>query len=485
MAHQFALADVLAEIAKRLEANKIETVPPLLFPTLDQHPGQSALWYYAGIYFQRAGINALAALCWEHSYRLDPQAQVLIGIGAILKDTGRPAESRAILKRALEVMPEGDLTLYTNLVGCHVNEGIPEPGIEYGERAIAEGKFDGTLLFNLALLHLEAGHYARGFDLYAEGTHKWRDKRSYEGAEKLTPENFEAARGKRLVVYGEQGIGDELMYATMLEQATRDFQVIFDSHPRLQGLHASSPWNERLIGRYATRKTEAEWYQPGMADFYTPIGNLGRFYRRNPEDFAWRGPYYEAPAEDVAFNRHALTAMAEGRKLIGVAFRGGSIKTMRNYRVVPPKALDALFRREDVAIVNLDYEDVTNIQEWMTETYGPDKMLWFPSINWAWEYHHFGALMAALDGVVSVCQSAAHLSAAMGLPTYVLAPSRPAWRYGLTSSSWYWYPHDRCRIYRQQGEDWAPAIEAMLADLDAYPAPWSPSYRVAEPEAAA
>lgn len=459
----YSLLDVIAAIHERLEKGQEQFVPPILYPAMDQFPDNPALWYYAGNYFQRCGMNALATEAWEKSFQLEPQGQVLSSLGAVLKDTGRPDQARRIIKHGLDLLPE-DEVLYTNLVGAYVNEGLPLEGIEYGERSLALGHQNRHTQFNLALLHLEAGHFARGFELYAAGEHKWRDKRTYEGAAPLTPANFETAKGKRLIVFGEQGIGDELMYATMLEQASRDFQIIFDCHPRLERLHATAPWVDRLIGMHATRKSEAEWYTPGMAEFATPIGNLGQFYRRNPEDFAWCGPYYHADPREVAYDRMCLTQLAEGRKIVGLAFRGGSMKTARTYRVVPPKELDPLLKRDDLLFVNLDYEDVSNIQEWITETYGPGKMLWYPSVNWTWDYDHQGALMAALDAVVTVCQSTAHLAAAMGLHTRVLTPQRCAWRYGVREGSgdpWYWYPSGRAFLHRQDGEgegSWAPAI---------------------------
>lgn len=460
---QYSLADVITAIAERLKNSQEQYVPPILYPAMDQFPDNSALWYYAGMYFQRSGMPGMAVECWEKSFQLEPQGQILSSLGAVLKDTGRPLEARSILQRGLDLLPD-DQIIYANLVGSYVNEGEPTQGIAYGERSLGLGHQNRSTMFNLGLLQLEVGNFGRGFDLYADGVHHYRDKRSYEGAQILTRANFETAKGKRLIVFGEQGIGDELMFATMLEQVTADFAVTFDCHPRLVGLHESAPWASRLTAMHPTRKTVTEWYQPGMADYYTAIGNLGQFYRRTAESFAWNGPYYFATQAEVDYNRFALKQLAEGKKLIGIAFRGGSLKTARTYRIIPPSALDPLLKREDLVFVNLDYEDMTNICEWVTETYGPGKMYWYPSIGWAWDYDHLGALMAACDQIVTVCQSAAHLAAAMGLTTRVLTPSRPAWRYGVRKGSgdpWYWYDSGKAFLHRQQGEgekSWELAI---------------------------
>src|ERR1044071_5382433 len=121
----------------------------------------------------------------------------------------------------------------------------------------------------------------------------------------------------------------------------------------------------------------------------------------------------------------------------------------RTYRILHPQSLHAVLSDPRYLFVSLDYEDMTNLGNYITEAYGPNRFLWYPSICWAWDYKHVAALAKATDAVVTVCQSVAHLSAAMGHPTYVLTPSKPAWRYGLTGETWNWYSHPNARLLRQ------------------------------------
>lgn len=473
---QFALEDVIREIAGRLASDDpkaAQGVEQMLLPALNQFPDNPALWFYTGFWSHKIGNNALAVEAWEHSYQLEPQPMVLANLGAALRETGQIERARSILKRADFMVPDQEPVL-TNLSGSYVNEGEPWPGIEYGERCLKIiGKEEGQAAFNVALCHLEAGNFARGFDLYAVGHHEWRDRRSYEGATRLTRDNFEQAKGKRLLVYGEQGIGDELMFATMFHDAVDDFELVFDHHPRLGGIYETAAWY-REVECHPTRKSAPTWYTPGDVDYFTAAGNLAQFYRRSREDFP-EGPFYGPNSEErVATNRAYLETMADGRKIVGLAMRGGTLKTARTYRAMQPGHLEPLFQLEDVMFVGLDYDDVTQVLQWASEQFGPNKLLWYPSIAWAWDYHHLGELMAACDSVVTVCQSAAHLAAAMGLKTHVLTPSKPAWRYGVgrnegetqdrLTDPWYWYGC-KATLYRQQGKDWRPAVEAVKEAL--------------------
>lgn len=458
---QVGLNEVIARVAKHLGDNELEPVPALLFPALNQFPDNPALWFYAGFFHNRVGAPAQAEAAWRRSYELEPQPLVLANLGAVLKDIGQPDQARVVLRRCLNAIPD-DAGAACNITGTFVNEGCPHEGIEIGEAAVAGGYASRQTQFNLALLHLEAGNFARGFELYANGEHEARDRRIYGSATRMDASNFEAAKGSRLVVYGEQGIGDELMFATMLPDIRKDFTVTFDCHPRLDTLHATAPWGD--LERHATRKEKPTWFTEG--DYYAPIGDLAQFYRKDRAAFAWRGPYYQGDPSKV---RPYLDALADGRKVVGLAMRGGSLKTARTYRVIRPDFLVPLLERTDTLFVSLDYEDMSDVVAWVQARYGPDRFLWHPSINWAWEYHHVANLIAGLDGVISVCQSVAHLAAAMGRRTAVLTPSRPAWRYGVERriqpcppEQWYWYPSGDAALCRQLGADWGPAVRQSI-----------------------
>jgi hypothetical protein len=118
--------------------------------------------------------------------------------------------------------------------------------------------------------------------------------------------------------------------------------------------------------------------------------------------------------------------------------------------------------------VSLDYEHVDLQCEEINKKYGEDKIYNFPSITHHFDYQHTQALVMACDAVVTVCQSVAHLSAASGQHTLVLAPRKCAWRYGLKGKEWYWYPGAKTRLFRQtQDDDWSKPIEQLWQHLTA------------------
>lgn len=470
--HEIGLDSIVQRISEAVRDGNIPLADGLLWPALNQKPETGALWFYAGVLYGLRGQEAVAFECFKKSQALEPYHACWANMGGCLRQMGRVEESRVVLEDGLAHAPD-DPDILANLCGSYVNEGDPEPGICYGEQLLKVAPVHANGKFNLALLYLEAGRFAEGFDLYAEGNHRLRHHKSYTPDPPfLTPELHEElkGKGKKLIVYGEQGIGDELMFATMLNDASRDYEIIFDCHPRLESLHRHSSWVKRLRHEgkepvlFPTRKSGDKGWTV-EADAKIAIGNLGRYYRRTRESFAWHGPVYSAPPREAREMRKYLEAIAGGRKIIGLSLRGGTMSTMRLYRIIHPRTLDPILSDPRYLFVSLDYEDMTAFGEHIAQAYGPGRFLWYPSVCWAWDYEHQAALVAATDAVVSVCQSIAHLSAAMGHPTYVLTPSRPAWRYGLTDERWYWYNHRNALLLRRTGDDWAPAAHRLKEAL--------------------
>jgi tetratricopeptide (TPR) repeat protein len=470
--HSITLDSVVEEIGKALQSGNPQLAEQFLWPALDQRPNLGALWFYGGVILAAQGKHAVALECFLKSQSLEPHPAVWANAAACLRYMNDIPNCRRMLEIGLDHVPD-EPHILGNLCGSYVNEGNPWPGIAYGERVKDHPESGAAAKFNLALLHLEAGHYKEGFELYATGHHKHREIRSYDpDPPPLTRELHEElkGKGKRLLVYGEQGLGDELMFATMLADVKRDYDIAFDSHPRLEYLHRNSSWmysEGNAITIYPTRKTNDKGWS-AVCDAKVPIGNLARFYREDVSKFSWPGPWYIAPEKQTAEYRAHLTKIAKGRKIIGLATRGGTMTTARMYRMMPPDVLESLFADDRLFFVSLDYEDVTPMADWIVKKFGPDRFVWHPSIVWHWDYHQTAALIAATDAVVTVTQTVAHLSAAMGHPTYVMAPSRPDWRMGLEGERWIWYPTEKVRLLRQSGESWQPALSRLSELLEAH-----------------
>lgn len=462
--------EVLERISTALKNQDVETAEAWVMPALDQRPDRAVLWFYASAVLNMKGQHALALQAVLKSAELEPHAATWSNAAAALRSMQQIEQCREMLRQGYQRAP-WDPHIAANLGGSYVNEGDPYPGIEWCEKVKDDPEVGPAARFNLALLHLEAGNFAQGFEYYANGNHRLRAYHEYDpDPPELTKQLHEElkGKGKRLLVWTEQGLGDELMMATILGEVRKDYEVVLDAHPRLEWLNKNSAWathyNVNSITIHGTRKVKDKAWSE-TCDAKISIGNLLQFYRSEGQ-FQDVKHYGAGPDGLSQSYRERLLAKAKGRKIIGLATRGGTMSTARLYRVLPQSVIEALFERDDLMFVSLDYEDMSGLASWAHDKYGPDKFLWYPSIVWHWQYEQTAALVAATDAVVTVTQTVAHLSAAMCHPTYVLTPSKPDWRMGLKGERWYWYPNDKVVLLRQQGESWGPALSRLSELLE-------------------
>jgi tetratricopeptide (TPR) repeat protein len=494
MTQEVGVETVYGAIEAAFRESKLDRVEGLLMPALDQIQNNAQLWFYAGCLQFKRGYAAMAAIAFTRSLELNDSPHVYSNLGACYRRMNRNEEGLRVLKTGQERVRDYPPAL-VNLGSMYVNEGNPEGGIPYLERALELGKQSGTIergaAWNLGLLYLEAARFAEGFDCYREGVAGERATRNYgseefgfDDPEMLSDESFKAAIASgekpQLIIWGEQGIGDELMFGTIIEDFREHFEVIFECHPRLMTLHAGAHPGTPL---YQTRKEASiNWPIKDQirAKYKCAIGDLAAYYRRDLDAFkdAWtrRGPTYKADPAEVASYRKRLEAVAQGRPIVGLATHGGVMTTSRTYRTLRPgEDVDRLIEETDALFVSLDYDDMTALVERINEKHGEGRYLWFPSIVQHYDYEHAAALVAATDLTVTVCQSIAHLSAGMGHPTRCLTPIRCAWRYAPIPGEpdlWYWYPDEKVKLYRQdEAEGWSRPIGRVIEDIKALRAP--------------
>jgi tetratricopeptide (TPR) repeat protein len=483
---ELGLNQVFAEIDNAFKAGNLQRIDNLVWPALNQYPDFAQLWFYAGNLMFQMDRAAAASVCFQRCADLGENPLVLANLGAAYRRLNAHEQGIAVLKAALDRVPDYAPAL-VNLGSMFVNEGCPNDGIPYLERAVelgrSSGNFEKGSTWNLALLYLEAGRFAEGFDLYRRGLGDERLVRSYGKESKgvtepavLLPETTGAE--KTLIVWGEQGIGDELMFATCLRDALTEFkQVIFECHPRLEWIYEQTFAKEIEEGKlrlFPTRKDDQIVWPITLgikADYKCPIGDLAARYRRNLGDFQAAGRdqnhAYVIDGRERDSYRQQLEKISGGRKIVGLATRGGVMQTARTYRTLKIADADLLFQNTNCLFVSLDYDDMSGFATYCMEKY-PGRYVWFPSIVQHWDYHHTGALMKACDLVVSVAQSAAHLAAGIGCPTRVLVAKQYAWReapHG-KDNDWYWYPGGHAKLYLQKTSgDWSGPLNRVIEEL--------------------
>lgn len=456
-----------------LERGAVADAAAVIDIALVAAPDDVNVLYVAGNVALAGGDENRALALYERAVAIAPDfPAALLNLGFVLRRRHRLEEARAVLRRCAVLTPS-DPAVWLNLTATFVNEGEPAAGEAVAREALEHCPSSPDVRWNLGLLLLEQGKWEEGwreyfhrFDTpvlqpppYARGDSRLPRLRALDD---LRP-------GQVVVCHGEQGLGDEILFAGMLAEfldaaRARGVRVVLDGHPRLRGIFSRS-FAIDILDTAPSRGRPAADGGTVMADWLLPIGDLGSFFRTADDDFPDRGGYLVADSARVAAVRSQLMARAAGRPLVGLAWSGGSARTHARYRHVPLPEWRPLLER-DACFVSLEYRDRTEEIAALRSDLGID-ILSLPQLTQSDDYEHTFDLVAALDVVITVPTSVLHVAGALGVPCLVVMHHRAAWRECSRDAHIPWYPRTHERFIRGPDEpDWSRVIEAVASRLE-------------------
>jgi hypothetical protein len=231
-------------------------------------------------------------------------------------------------------------------------------------------------------------------------------------------------------------------------------EVIIECDSRLVGLFKRS-FNCRVFGtRY---NKEIDWPQKVNADASVAFGSLPGFYRNENSEFTG-APYLVADDERRLMWRALLKTFGDKLK-IGITWTGGTKKTGQIERSLTLKDMEPIWR-QDATFISLQYVDAPETQE-IERDHGIKIHHW-PHATQSKDMDDQAALMAELDLVITVQQTAVHLGGGLGVPVWALIPKAPIWRYGIEGDDFPWAKS--VKLYRQ-GKGWVHTIAEVASDL--------------------
>jgi tetratricopeptide (TPR) repeat protein len=392
-----------------------------------------------------AGVEAALALVPEHT-------GALVTRSVLLRKLRRSADAIASCERALALRPDNTDALIVRADLLTDLERFDD-AVATLDHIIALKPDDVAAKWNKSVICLGLGRFQEGWPLYE---HRWA------GAKGLVPRDYAQPRwnGGRvdgtLLIWGEQGLGDEILHASMLPDVmARTPSVVFEVERRLAPLFARSFPNVKVIA------CQPELYA-GKVDMQEPLASLGRILRRSFEDFPRRERGYLVA--DAARARAVRARLAsDGRKLIGLSWVskapvGGASKSARL------ADFEALLRLPNCRFVDLQYGDTGEERAALARDLGVvvERLGDIDNTN---DLDGLAALMTVCDAVVTVSNTTAHLAGALGRPTFVMVPHGHAriwyWFHDRNQSPWY----PRVEVRRQQrGQPWTDVVAAVAGE---------------------
>jgi tetratricopeptide (TPR) repeat protein len=393
-----------------------------------------------------ASFDAALAVAPRHGPALANRGHVLLTLG-------RPREALASVEAALAVDPNHVEALLVHASVLDALDRFDEAEHSY-DRALVFRPDSADASAHKGLICLNQGRFAEGWPLYERRFQCGTQAREY-----ATPHwNGQPFPG-RLLLWGEQGLGDMILHASMVpELVGRAGSLVLEVDSRLVELFARS-----FAGVEAV-PLAPELYA-GPIDAHLPLGSLGGYLRPGWEMFPRREHgYLVADRARAASLRQRLAG--DGRIVVGLSWRSvaaliGALKSARLTDFAP------LLRQPRYRFIDLQYGDTLADRDQVERELGI-RVERLEDIDNHNDIDGLAALMMACDAVVTTSNVTAHLAGALGRPTYVFVSFGRSriWYWFRDRDDSPWYPNVRL-IRRAEGQSWTDLMARTLPDIAA------------------
>lgn len=374
-------------------------------------------------------------------------------LGNVLQHLGELDAAVSSYNRALEITPRLYPAL-NNLGNALKNLGDPHRALVQFQMALDIEPGSDEARHGLGLAQMLTGDLENGWGNY---NYRWRIgvlADYFRGYEKALWNGQEVA-GHRLLIWEEQGIGDSIMYAGAIADLVADgAEVLLECDARLVPLYQRS-FPE--ITCAAMNKSLGA--PPAFKDFdlHAPFGSLGRWRRPNFASFPKRPSYLVA--DDDLRQKLRRRYLARGNDiLVGIAWYSGS----QNYGKQKSLTLDnlrPLLEIPGITFVDLQYGDTMEERTSFTADTGL-AILHDEEVDQMADLELFAAQVAAMDTVVTISNTTAHMAGGLGVPTLLMLGVVPIWYWFLERRESPWYPS--LRLFRQQEfDDWHQVVKQV------------------------
>lgn len=461
-----------------IDQGNLNEAAGLLMATLQIDPNYADAHFGLGLVMEGSGHPKEAAVSYFRALQIDPNnAEYYNNLGKILLEQNDIAAARTALsqavrlkpdyarawmnlgnahlaemdldqalaatRRGLEIAPD-DAKIRTNLATLLLQSGQAEQAIAEYRRVLGQDPDNAEARFSLPYALLAAGRYQEGWAAHEDRLHPGVDPRHRIALPGLPYPLWqgEPLAGKRILLVGEQGYGDQIQFARYARQlAEQGASVDCMVEPPLVPL---------LAGQAGVNRAFSE--APGESyDYWSPLLSVPH---RLGERWTFRAePYLTAePARTEQWRQRLAGTQGKGMR-IGLIWAGRPTNANDRYR--------SMALAEFAPLLNA-FEGVTWINLQMGEAAEQARQPGFaerlpPLADSIRDFADTAAILAQLDLVISVDTATAHLAGAMGLPVWTMLHYTADWRWQSPDGTTEWYPNTRLFRQRRLG-DWQEVV---------------------------
>ena len=472
------------------EANLVQAV--------EREPRNAAAWNNLGLVRRKRGDTEDATSAFERAVAVDPGfAAALVNLGGELQDAQRIDEAIALYERAIAARP-GFAPAFTRWGNALKDRGDLDGALARYRQALAADPHEPGALLNCGSIALERGERAearRFFERALEARPDFPDARYALGLVALFEHDFAQGwagyemrfqtdppaasiaaprrpplasggptRAHRLAVRMEQGLGDQILFSTLLPEL------------RASGTSAVVEIDARLIAPYRRSLPAFEYVSPADApaalaacDAEIAIGSLPAFFRRGVDSFGAQplGLLVPDPARVAAMR----ASLAPGYRVAisWRSFQKAGRRHIAERKSIPLERFGAL-ALPGLVLVDVQYGDVADERSAFDARH-PGLRVQVPGLDLRDDVDGVFAAIAACDLVVTASNVTAHFAGAIGKRTWLVClGANPPFHYWAPRADGrsLWYPSVEV-LTDPSWTRWESAFEAAAARLAAAP----------------
>ena len=392
---------------------------------------------------------------YKKAIKLNPNfADAYNNLGYTLRELGRLDESESSYNKAIELNPNF-AEAYNNL-GFVLKElgRLDESESSYNIAINLKPDF-ADAYNNLSLTLLSKGNFQDAFKLS-----EWRWKTELKIGEQFYSNKpyWDGENNCSVFVWREQGIGDEIMYCSILpELIEKSKKVILNCDERL------IPLFKRSLPDKVTFESKQNNINEDKYDFHIPMGSLPLHFRKDLTSFNRSSNGYLKANKVKTIEFRKQLSDKKNIKIIGLSWHTKSLIQMASFRNIPLKNLVYEINNSEIKFISLQYGDTSEEIQKVKKELGVD-IIDLKEVDKRDDIDNLAALVSACDLVVSIDNFILHLAGSLGVKTKALLPFSSDSRWGHKNDKCHLY--DSVYLYRQNSlGDWKKVLKQLKEDI--------------------
>ena len=391
----------------------------------------------------------------ENSFRnalnIDPDyIESLSNLGELLLELNNHEEAIDCFRKAIKIDPDSAVYHHNLAYNLELKDNLDD-AVNANHRALELDPEHRDAKVNLSISLLRLGQLKEGWEYY-------ENRRSRDKKASLFPQpqwDGSTLVGKRIILWGDQGLGDEVRYASIIPDLQKTgANITIECDKRLTDIFTRSFANATILP--APHGGAAK--EPEQFDYQCPLPGLARFFRNDYKSFANDGSgYLKADPALITFWKKRLKDISN-RPKVGLSW---------NSPVTLPDRIPCYASIEELApILNISGIDFVNLQSFESkeniteakERFGTEIHTWDDLDNRN-DLNGVAALTSCLDLVISFPTFSSELAGSLGVPTICFVSHKDSFD-ELGSKDNIWYPNTH-HVSKNRNEPWQPVLKEI------------------------